>query len=729
MVNRLRVVDMYPPPTSTGLAIDSTFTLEFNVDLDIDTINSVNVKIMEATTFSEVAVTFSYDDLYRRLTITPSALDPGTTYYVYVRGTETDVSSDPVEAGILGSNGEQLIGYIAYPFSTEASGLETPVITYPPNGMAISQDDTTPEEMFYWSTISVYANDSTTTVVDAGTLDADVYIINGATITISADVNSKSSYDNAVDIATAINSSDAGIIASANADGTLLLRHNTAGSANQIVIEDVGTYNAAHLDTIGTLMANPLAPPTNAYVVSTEDVLYEIQISEDRTFSNPVVSVDGISTPYYTPGSLLDSKQYFVRVKAYISTESSIWSTIGYFYVGIVDETDAGYTYVDNLETFKVESTSPENDSVNNFPNYITITFNRDVWVDSVGTTSVQVVGRSLIPDGEDVGELQGTVSVSDDTITWTPTITFSTIVDIVAPDVSWSATAYSVYRSTSKYGFYTPIATVSWVEGTTTDTTYTDSSATTGIIYWYRIEWSDDAGNRYPKTSPQQPRHTGFIDNQEYRVTISGSILSSDESTTASAYVSLGNDYIFYFTTRLYPLYASLQQLEIVLTPAKLEGRSTIELYSILLYNSLAAFTFNALDAIPSQEYSIQQFASISDVMGAYAKYYVCYVVNKSAYDILALQYREGWTGSNVTIGDFSYKDNIASRKSVDPMMQNLLDIATGCLTIFSNHITDDVFTWTKKANDYYHSPYYVGETRSWWSDKEAEPWRLRGY
>jgi hypothetical protein len=114
---------------------------------------------------------------------------------------------------------------------------------------------------------------------------------------------------------------------------------------------------------------------------------------------------------------------------------------------------------------------------------------------------------------------------------------------------------------------------------------------------------------------------------------------------------------------------------------------------------------------------------------MATYAKFFVCYVTNKSAYDLLSMRSLAGWSGSSVRIGDFSIKDDGASRNSLDPRLQDLLNRAMECFIQFSDHIYEDVFTWTRKAADYYYAPYGPGETRSWWSDKEYQPWRLRGY
>ena len=285
------------------------------------------------------------------------------------------------------------------------------------------------------------------------------------------------------------------------------------------------------------------------------------------------------------------------------------------------------------------------------------------------------------------------------------------------------------MYRSNSKYGFYTPLTAIDWIEGTSIDTTYTDTTVVADTIYWYRVQWVDADDNKYPMTSPQQPRSYGFIDNQEYQVVISSEIQTTDGATTPSADITLGENYVFYFTTRLYPMYGNIQQLEIILGPKGLEGFTTIELYASMLYNSLSAYKFNAVDTIPDKSYTLDQFSDISVAMATYAQFFACYVHNKSAYDLLLVKELSGWTSGSVRIGDFSYTNDGAKRNSLDPRLTTLLDKATECYIQFSDHVYDDVFTWTRKASEYYYAPYGPGETRSWWSDKQYQPWRLRGY
>jgi len=754
VTNRVRIINQSPTPSQTGVLITATVVVEFNLDMEPTTLTESNVLLLKnGTDVVDIAIT--YDEFRRQMTLTPSAdLDPGTKYYVLIRGTEDDEDDSPEIAGVLGVDDEPLIGYYSTFFTTEFSALDAPVLSRPPIGAAVSHIDIEPpDQLLYWNESEVYATDTTTTPVAVGAILADTYIINNVTVTITARTTLKSSHDNAIQLAAYINASGAPIVASANANGTITLTSNATGSDNPVVIESVGTYDMANLSELGTYMANPLAPPGSAYVVEAEDVTYQVQIAEDSLFSSPEVDVDSIEDLYYTPGAILPTAQLYWRVRAKTATVTSSWSEIRTFYNGIQEGDDItdGDIYVSPIgDPFLVTSHSPVSDSVNNYNYQITITFNEDVYVDSVTDDCIEVIGKSLLAWESDVGEILGTCELQDDgrTITFTPTISWGATISWAAPPSTWNVDTIRIYRSTSKDGVYTLIDTI--YPSTTPDylpTTYTDTSvvSTDQTIYWYRVEFlgtpnststpdedwwpettpTDELYNAYPQYAPIMGRTGGFMDNQIYRVTVSKDIYSSSGSTTTTKDVALGQDYTFYFTSKIYPLYATITELETVVGPEFLTKFSTIDVYSMLMYNSYSAYHATIFTALTSPEYTLEQFVDLDYYLGLKRKYFTCYVVNKTAYDMLKrVNHIDAQIGRSVQIGDFKIADSSAGADGIDPRIEDFLALAQACLMQFSNAFYNNVATWAIKASpmEYYGYPPYAPpyERRSWWSDSE---------
>jgi hypothetical protein len=142
-------------------------------------------------------------------------------------------------------------------------------------------------------------------------------------------------------------------------------------------------------------------------------------------------------------------------------------------------------------------------------------------------------------------------------------------------------------------------------------------------------------------------------------------------------------------------------------------------------MYNSFAAYNSTIFTALNSPEYTIEQFASLSPYLGMKVKYFVCYVVNKTAYDMLRrINHIDGQIGKSVQIGDFKISDSSAGAKNIDPRIEDFLAVAQSCLAQFTNSFYENVASWAIKASpsEYYGYPPYAPpyERRSWWSDKE---------
>ena len=759
VTNRLRIVNQSPTSSQTGVLVTTVVIVEFNLDMNPITLTESNVMLLK-NCIDVVSVSFSSDEFRRQLILTPdSDLDPGSKYYIFIRGTEDDEDETPEIAGVLGVDDEVLIGYYNSFFTTEFSTIEAPVLTRPPIGAAVSHVDIEPpDELFYWQAVEIYATDTTTTPVASGAILSDTYVINNINVTVVARSTLKSSHDNALQLAEYINAAGAPLIASINADGTITLTSNVVGSSNPVVIESVGTYDMANLSELGTYEANPLAPPGSAYVIETEDVTYQIQVADDSLFSTPIVDISDIIDVYYTPGATLPSEQLYWRVRAKTSIVTSSWSEIFTFYNGIQEGDDItdGDVYVSPIgDPFLVTGHSPDRDSINNYGIQIRITFNEDIYIDSVTNGCIEVTGKALFAWDDDIGNIEGTCELQDDcrTIVFTPNISFGAIISWSNPPSNWNVDTIRIYRSTSKAGMYTLIDTV--LPSTTPDylpTTYIDTTvdSTSNTVYWYRVEFlgtpnetstpdedwwpgttpDDGLYNAYPQYEPIMGRSGGFMDNQIYRVTVSRDIYSSSGGTTITKETALGQDYVFYFTSRIYPLYASITELETLVGPEFLTKFSTIDIYSMLLYNSYAAYQSTIFTALSSPEYTLSQFSSLSPYLGLKVKYFTCYVVNKTAYDMMRrVNTVDGQIGRAVQIGDFSIADSSAGATSIDPRIDDFLQVALACLAQFSNAFYNNVAKWAIKASPlegYAYSPYTPWEKRSFWSDK---PDKHKGY
>jgi hypothetical protein len=725
--DRVDITGQYPAPAATDVLVTTAIVLEFNMAMNEDTLNDYNIQLRDVN-HTSVAVTLSYDAFRRRLTITPDAdLNPGATYYVFVRGNERDDADTTYIGGVLSVDDEVFVGYYQTFFITEESALEAPVLTFPPDFSSVAQSEAEWDNgMFEWEQVDLYATGTTTTAVEAGAMLTDTIIINGESIVIPATTGSSSADQNAQTIIDAINASDAPVVASLTPSSLITIRHNTTGSTNKVIIEDTGTYDYGSLDTLGSYIANPLAPPANAYVITTEDVTYDIQVDIDTTFANPVFESTSVATLYITPGTLLPvNTQLYWRVRAKTSTVTSRWSNPLTFYNGTeILETSADGTPIVSpyYDPFVVESTSPENDTANNYLQTITVTFNDHVYHSSVDNNSISVVGKSLVSWDSDVGEIDGTVAISSDgkSLVFTPTISFGATITWGTVPSSWTVTKVHIYKSSSKDGLYTFLAEQA---DTGIGGTYTDTSVSGDDLYWYRLEFLDASDNPYPRSEPIAGRSGGFRDNQIYRVTVESDVYSSSGATTEAQGVALGSDYVFYFTTRLFPLYISLTQLEAIVGTNLLSKFSTIDIYSMMTYNSYAAYNLAWNANLDSMEYSVQQFSEVDDILGLQVRYFTCFVAYQTAADLLKREkLMSGGSGMDIQIGDMSIKDVVAAKGIIDPNIQAYITKAEECLQGFSSSFYDDVANWAVKASPfegYFYSPYGPWESRSWWSDK----------
>jgi len=739
-------VNVSPSPAETNVSVDGVLTIQFSMDMIEETLNSSNIRLLKSG-LELVELSFEYDAFRRILVATPAAsLEPHTTYYIHILGNERDEADGLPLAGVLGVGDKVLIGAYSTFFVTEYSALEAPILTFPPNASYVSQFETTvPEEMFYWQEVEVYANDTTTTPVASGILQAETYTINGIAVALATQVNSYTGADNAVIIATAINEAGASVVAQGNADGTITLRHSSTGSANQVIIADVGVLNQGNLDELGELDGTD-------YIITAVDPTYEIEIAEDSIFSDPVFSQDAIYTLSITPGTTLPQVQLYWRVRASIPTATSDWSLIGTFYNGLEAAADSsGISIAPYYDPFKIISHSPLVDEINVYLTQIDVTFSDEVYAGSVTDSSISVVGKSLVSWEDDIGNITGTVELSEDqlTLTFYPSISFGATVTWAAPPSSWNIDHIYIYRSASKVGKYALLDVVYLDEATLpddqelpedltpetgdiweTDTwtinpfdgsgTYVDSSAGQ-YTYWYRIEFANPDDYRYPQLVPIAGRYGGFADNQIYRVAVDGDLYSSDDAVTEAAALALGSDYVFYFTSRLYPLYINITDLETQLGAEFMSKFSDLDVITLILYNSWAAYRMNKNYTLNSTEYSLEQFGQLG--MADKAKYFACFVLYRTMRDLLQREmYASGAMGRSVTIGDFSQRDILAGTGKIHPRIHELDMAAKDCLNMFSNAFYDSVANYAVKAakkKGYYYSPYAPYEGRSWWSDK----------
>jgi len=724
---RVYVSGQYPVPAETGVLVSVAIVLEFNMAMNEDTLNAYNVQLRDVN-HNAVSTTLEYDAFRKRLTITPEAqLDPATVYYVFVRGNERDDGDTTYIGGVLSVDNDVLPGYYQTFFVTEDAALDTPVLVFPPDFSSVPQAEEEWENgMFEWAEVEVYATDTTTTSVDDGYMLEDTIIINGVSIVIPATTATTSAETNALTIINAINDADVPVVATLASNALITLRHNTVGSENQVVIEDLGTYNYGNLDELGEYIANPLAPPENAYVISCDDVTYDIQVDIDTTFADPVFTSSDIATLYITPGSLLPTDtQLYWRVRASTTTAESAWSDPGTFWNGSqTTETDADGTPLVSpyYVPFRVVSTSPEADSANNYVQTITVTFNDYVYYGSVSDSSITVVGKSMVSWDFDIGTIDGTVSLSSDgrSLVFTPDISFGAIIVWGAEPDSWDPDTVNIYRATARDGKYTLLDSIAYTED---GGTYTDTSVSGDDLYWYKVEYCDASGNPYPKSGPIAGRSGGFRDNQIYMVTVDSSVYSSDGSTTESEGTALGSDYTFYFTSHLYPLYINLSQLETIVGAGLLAKFSTIDIYSMMIYNSYAAYNLAWDGNLNSMEYSLQQFSELDTILGTQARYFACFVTYQTAADLLRRdKMLSGATGLDIEMGDMAVRDVVAAKGIIDPTIQAYDLKAMECLMQFSSSFYDDVANWAVRAapwEGYYYSPYGPWEKRSWWSDK----------
>lgn len=725
--NRVYITGQFPAGASTDVLVTTSIVLEFNMAMNEDTLTSYNIQL-KINNDTIVATTFSYDVFRHRLTITPDEnLDPSTTYYVFVRGNERDDQDTTYIAGVLSVDDDVYIGYYQTFFITEASALESPVLSFPPDFSSVAQADAEwADGMFEWTRVDLFATDTTTTSVLSGIMVTDTIIINGESIIIPATTGAPSADNNAQTIIDAINDSDAPVVASLSPSSLITLRHNTVGTENKVVIESEGTYDYGNLVELGDYIANPLAPPANAYVIVTEDVVYDIQIDVNTLFADPVFSSSDITTLYITPGSNLPvNTQLYWRVRATTSTTESAWSDPGTFYNGTeMLETDADGTPIVSpfYDPFNVVSTDPANDTANNYLQTVIVTFNDYIYASGFDDNSITITGKSMVAWASDLGDITGTVTISSDgkSLVFTPTISFGATITWGAVPASWTPTIVKIYKSTSKEGLYIYLAQQEYIAD---GDTYTDTTVTGDDLFWYRIEFNDTDGNPYPKSKPIAGRSGGFRDNQIYRVTVTSDIYSSSGSTTEAQGVALGSEYVFYFTTRLYPLYISFTQLEAVVGANMLSKFSTIDINSMMTYNSFVAYNMALSVNLNSMEYTVQQFGDIDGMLGLQSKYFTCFVLYQTVADILKRdKLLSGSSGMAIQIGDMSVRDVTAAKGIIDPNIQSYEIKAAECLSHFSASFYNDVASWAVKASPYegyFYSPYGPWEIRSWWSDR----------
>lgn len=160
---------------------------------------------------------------------------------------------------------------------------------------------------------------SATTInpVQAGALVSDTFFINDVSITFPDTDAANTAAENALVVANAINSAvGLNITATGNANGTITLTSDLAGSSNLIAIENEGTaLGLLGLDSIGTLTTNPFpgAPGTalTAYVINT---------GTDATLTSTFKSEDGLTewtrrfadSPVYGIASSLEALESYV---------------------------------------------------------------------------------------------------------------------------------------------------------------------------------------------------------------------------------------------------------------------------------------------------------------------------------------------------------------------------------------------------------------------------------
>ena len=70
---------------------------------------------------------------------------------------------------------------------------------------------------------------------------------------------------------------------------------------------------------------------------------YDVQYSDKTDFSNPILTISGLTQPTYTTSALAHNKIYFWRVRANSETESGNWSNVSSFKTQLLENTKPQY--------------------------------------------------------------------------------------------------------------------------------------------------------------------------------------------------------------------------------------------------------------------------------------------------------------------------------------------------------------------------------------------------
>jgi hypothetical protein len=70
---------------------------------------------------------------------------------------------------------------------------------------------------------------------------------------------------------------------------------------------------------------------------------YDVQYSDKTDFSNPILTISGLTQPTYTTSALAHDKIYFWRVRANSETASGNWSNVSSFKTQLLENTKPQY--------------------------------------------------------------------------------------------------------------------------------------------------------------------------------------------------------------------------------------------------------------------------------------------------------------------------------------------------------------------------------------------------
>jgi len=139
---------VYPPSASTDVALDDVIKVQFSMDMNINTINSNTIRLLDDN-LSPVPLTVFMDQSNpRRLAIAvpDQLLNPETRYKVVVVGGEEGVRS----VDVYDDGGAFLYVDHSWNFTTGSKDvLSAPVLTYPSNDLILSSKDIS----FSWSSV------------------------------------------------------------------------------------------------------------------------------------------------------------------------------------------------------------------------------------------------------------------------------------------------------------------------------------------------------------------------------------------------------------------------------------------------------------------------------------------------------------------------------------------------------------------------------------------------